>query len=370
MRGTIHQAVKRARLHLLALTLLLCAVPTAQAIRCPTPDPTLDFLPSQLNEEMPSQEQDASGNVLVTYTRGLDLSGTFQGAGGIGGLLARTDSNGSAFYHADAGGNITSLTDASGHEMAWYLYDAFGRLVGKRGALADVNVMQFSSMPVHRQSGLSLYPFRAYDPALQRWLNQDPIGEAGGINLYGFVGNNPINAIDPDGLDSMVPGVNGTYNNSVPALTLTGSMGGPVTASYPALDPLLAIGGMTMGGMAAAGLADNLPGTLLVAGAMILDDLFPTHLPPGTQIGVLPFGVGAAKCPPKMQAAPKLRSPFPPGARFRFSTMKAAREAAERASPVGKAVSETGPEGPHYHPLDAKGNHLNHDHYYFPERFW
>ena len=38
---------------------------------------------------------------------------------------------------------------------------------------------------------------------------------------------------------------------------------------------------------------------LLAAGAMILDDLFPTHLPPGTQIGVLPFGVGAAKCPGK-----------------------------------------------------------------------
>ena len=49
----------------------------------------------------------------VTYTRGLDLSGSYQGAGGIGGLLARTAAGGgSAFYHADAGGNITSLTVA------------------------------------------------------------------------------------------------------------------------------------------------------------------------------------------------------------------------------------------------------------------
>ena len=61
---------------------------------------------------LPMQERDASGNVLVTYTRGLDLSGTFGGAGGIGGLLARTDGSGSAFYHADVGGNITSLTDS------------------------------------------------------------------------------------------------------------------------------------------------------------------------------------------------------------------------------------------------------------------
>ncbi len=41
---------------------------------------------------------------------------------------------------------------------------------------------------------------RFYDPSLQRWINQDPIGEAGGINLYGFVGNDPVNRVDPWGL--------------------------------------------------------------------------------------------------------------------------------------------------------------------------
>jgi uncharacterized protein RhaS with RHS repeats len=38
---------------------------------------------------------------------------------------------------------------------------------------------------------------------LQRWLNQDPIGERGGINLYGFVGNNPVSSIDPRGLKKL-----------------------------------------------------------------------------------------------------------------------------------------------------------------------
>jgi uncharacterized protein RhaS with RHS repeats len=41
---------------------------------------------------------------------------------------------------------------------------------------------------------------RAYDPNLGRWINRDPIEESGGINLFGYVNNNPINFIDPFGL--------------------------------------------------------------------------------------------------------------------------------------------------------------------------
>ena len=43
--------------------------------------------------------------------------------------------------------------------------------------------------------------FRAYDPELGRWLSADPIGEAGGLNLYGYVGGNPVNYRDPLGLE-------------------------------------------------------------------------------------------------------------------------------------------------------------------------
>ena len=147
------------------------------------------------------QERDASNNVLVTYTRGLDLSSSLQGAGGIGGLLARTDGNGSTFYHADGAGNITSLMDGQQNVAARYMYNPFGRLTGMWGPMGPVNRMQFSSWPTD-PSGLSHAPLRDYDPNW-KWLTQDPIGEAGGINLHGFVRNNPLRYIDPYGLQAV-----------------------------------------------------------------------------------------------------------------------------------------------------------------------
>ena len=56
----------------------------------------------------------------------------------------------------------------------------------------------------HATSGLHLAPFRAYDARLGRWLSRDPIGEEGGINLYGYVGDNPINSVDLLGWEALL----------------------------------------------------------------------------------------------------------------------------------------------------------------------
>lgn len=55
-------------------------------------------------------------------------------------------------------------------------------------------------MYVHQRSGLNLTLFRAYNPALARWLSRDPLGESMGTNLYDYVGNSPVNFIDTLGL--------------------------------------------------------------------------------------------------------------------------------------------------------------------------
>jgi len=159
-------------------------------------------------------ERDGNNTPLVAYTRGRDLSGSLQGAGGIGGLLARADqlllatnnSGAHTYYHADAGGNITFLINTNQALVAKYLYDPFGKLLNQSGSLAATNLYRFSSKEFHPASGLSYYLYRFYDPSLQRWLNQDPIGEAGGLNLYGYVYNNPISLIDPLGLVDPVTG--------------------------------------------------------------------------------------------------------------------------------------------------------------------
>ncbi len=152
------------------------------------------------NLVLQERQSNSTAQVTVTYTRGTDLSGHFQGAGGIGGLLARTDSNGSTFYHADGNGNVTALIDTNENVVARYLYDPFGRVLAQWGVMATPNTMQFSSMPHDGPSGLSVYRYRYYDSTFQRWINRDPIGERGGIDLYQFLNNDSPNFFDSFGL--------------------------------------------------------------------------------------------------------------------------------------------------------------------------
>lgn len=156
-----------------------------------------------------TQERDADNLPLATYTRGLDLSGSLEGAGGIGGLLARTDiplliAQGSplthAYYHADGNGNVTALTDGTQQIAARYVYDPYGNLQGLHGPLAELNPYRFSSKEWHTNAALYYFGYRFYEPALQRWLNRDPILESGSFNLFSSFANRPSDLLDPFGL--------------------------------------------------------------------------------------------------------------------------------------------------------------------------
>jgi len=163
------------------------------------------------------EERNASNVPLVSYTRGLDLlaapelsvggSGTLQGAGGIGGLLARTTygqelpgAPTTAFYHADGNGNVTALMYSNQQLAAKYLYDPFGNMLAMSGPLMNFNKYRFSSKEWNDNAGLYYYLYRFYEPSLQRWPNRDPIRETGGINLYTFMQDDPANHFDALGL--------------------------------------------------------------------------------------------------------------------------------------------------------------------------
>lgn len=140
----------------------------------------------------------ASDDTVTTieYVWGKDISGTLGGAAGIGGLLY-TKINGVIYVpQYDAYGNIISYCDAAGNIVASYTYDAFGRTISQSGALADVFAFRYSTKYFDRETGFYYYGKRYYSPALRRWLTRDPIGENGGLNLYGFCTGNSVSTYD------------------------------------------------------------------------------------------------------------------------------------------------------------------------------
>ena len=135
----------------------------------------------------------------IRYHWGKDLSGTLQGAGGVGGLLCLTIDGMTYIPCYDANGNVTRYLDADGSTVARYTYGAFGNIVSQSGPLAGFFRHRFSTKYYDAETGLYYYGYRFYHPALMRWLNRDPLEEEGGNNLYLFCNNSSIRVIDSDG---------------------------------------------------------------------------------------------------------------------------------------------------------------------------
>jgi len=147
-------------------------------------------------------EFDTANVIVSSYMWGTDLSGSSQGAGGVGGLLALDNTaEGTHFVSYDGNGNVVALVDASdGTISARYEYDPFGKTIRSTGDLAEENTFRFSTKYFDDETSLSYYGYRYYNPSTGRWLNRDPIGENGGNNLLAFVRNDGVNRLDILGL--------------------------------------------------------------------------------------------------------------------------------------------------------------------------
>jgi len=139
--------------------------------------------------------QPFSPTTSTYYTWGL-------GAGGVGGLLSVKMNSGTYFPQYDDNGNVVSYTDENDNVLAEYEYSPFGKIISQSGSMADEFDFRFSTRQFDTETGLIYYGFRYYSPDLGRWMSRDPIGELGGVNLYGFVGNDPVNGFDVLGLKS------------------------------------------------------------------------------------------------------------------------------------------------------------------------
>lgn len=121
---------------------------------------------------------------IRSYAWGLDLSGSAQGAGGVGGLLWVAE-HGTAqpsvhFAAFDGNGNVAALLDAvAGTVSANYEYGPFGETIRSTGPLAKANPLHFSTKYEETETGCLYYGYRSYNSSTGRWPSRDPIGELG-----------------------------------------------------------------------------------------------------------------------------------------------------------------------------------------------
>jgi len=151
----------------------------------------------------PVEQRDASGATVLKRYYGQGMQ-----------IVSGSDA-GTYFYQHDHLGSVRAMTDSTGNLRGVWDYDPFGRvsnnLVTSNAVDSD---FKFTGHFYHEKSTLHLTLYRAYDADTGRWISRDPIGENGGINLYGYCLNDPINLWDPLGLDPYAGYANGPSNPS------------------------------------------------------------------------------------------------------------------------------------------------------------
>ena len=176
-------------------------------------------------------------------------------------------------------------------------------------------------------TGLTRFGLRDFDPGTGRWLSKDPIGFAGGLNLYVYCHNDPINYIDIFGLGD--EGYTSDWDQIWDRWTDNWSMPETWTGDEIFEDTII---------------------------ERVMDVLFP-ELPSDLQIAGMP---GSVKFGPSGKPMIHMKH---------FPSLKAAKDAARQAG-KGSPIKHPNPQkgNPHYHPSDSKGNKIpGSAHYEYPD---
>jgi RHS repeat-associated protein len=144
---------------------------------------------------------------------------------GAAGLLSRRANAQSTFYAFDPQGSVSQRSDAGGAVLSSHLFDAHGREATAPSAEPFGYKARWGYYS-DAETGLLLLTHRHYDPQKGRFLTRDPIGHLGGVNVYGYVKNNPVNAADPTGLIGLYAYPDGRPRSPLSALT-------PLSVEFP-----------------------------------------------------------------------------------------------------------------------------------------
>ena len=155
------------------------------------------------------EETNAVGAVVARYEQGLNIDEP----------LAMLRAGATSYYHADGLGSVTSLSNTAGALAQTYTFDSFGKQTASTGSL--VNPFQYTGRESDPETGLYYYRARYYDPAVGRFVSEDPIGFSGGSNFYRYARNNPVRRKDPSGLCPISVGYR-------PEITLLPTVGPPI----------------------------------------------------------------------------------------------------------------------------------------------
>ncbi len=146
-----------------------------------------------------------NASIILEYNAANQITARYTHGPGIDEPLALQLSSGTYYYHADGLGSIGAMTNTSGAVVQTYIYDDFGIIKQQTGSI--IQPYTYTAREYDAETGLYYYRARYYDAKAGRFITRDPISFAGGdVNLYAYVGNNPVNRVDPEGLRN-IPGV-------------------------------------------------------------------------------------------------------------------------------------------------------------------